>query len=107
MKNKILATIFQGNCKDSLGEFSNTSYSVSGAERIKKNVKTTRGKTRACYFSKITNGNIFKWQNPAPIVEKVYTTIQRINSHSGNKIQSTFHLYTKYGLLRWTALSIL
>ena len=32
MKNKILPTCLQGNCTDSLGEFSNTSYGVFGAE---------------------------------------------------------------------------
>ena len=33
MKNKILPTCLQGNYRDSLGEFSNTSYGVFGAER--------------------------------------------------------------------------
>ena len=31
MKNQILSTFLQGNYKDSLGEFSNTSYGVFGA----------------------------------------------------------------------------
>ena len=35
MKNKILPTCLQGNCGDSLGEFSNTSYGIVGAERVK------------------------------------------------------------------------
>ena len=35
MKNKILPTQLQGNSADSLGEFSNTSYGVFGAERVK------------------------------------------------------------------------
>ena len=34
MKNKILPTCLQGNCGDSLGEFSNTSYGIVGAERV-------------------------------------------------------------------------
>ena len=34
MKNKILQTCLQGNYRDSLGEFSNTSYGVFGAERV-------------------------------------------------------------------------
>ena len=38
MKNKILPTCLQGNYRNSLGEFSNTSYGVVGAERIKKTV---------------------------------------------------------------------
>ena len=33
-KNKILPTCLQGNYRDSLGEFSNTSYGVFGAERV-------------------------------------------------------------------------
>ena len=33
-KNKIPLTCLQGNCGDSLGEFSNTSYGVFGAERV-------------------------------------------------------------------------
>ena len=35
MKNKILPTCLKGNYTDSLGEFSNTSYGVFGAERVK------------------------------------------------------------------------
>ena len=35
MKNKILSTCLQGNYKDSKGEFSNASYDVFGAERVK------------------------------------------------------------------------
>ena len=35
MKNQILPTCLQGNHRDSLGEFSNTSYGVIGAERVK------------------------------------------------------------------------
>ena len=34
MKNKILLTCLQGNYRDSLGEFSNKSYGVFGAERV-------------------------------------------------------------------------
>ena len=34
MKNKILPTCSQGNYRDSLGEFSNTSHGVFEAERI-------------------------------------------------------------------------
>ena len=34
-KNKILPTSLQGNYGNSLGEFSNTSYGVFGAERVK------------------------------------------------------------------------
>ena len=34
MKNKILTTCLQGNYRDSLGEFSNTSYGVFGTERV-------------------------------------------------------------------------
>ena len=33
-ENKILPTSFQGRYKDTLGEFSNVSYSVFGAERV-------------------------------------------------------------------------
>ena len=35
MKNKILPTCLQGNYRDSLGEFSNVSYGVVGAEKVK------------------------------------------------------------------------
>ena len=35
MKDKILPTCLQGNYRDSLGEFSNTSYGIIGAERDK------------------------------------------------------------------------
>ena len=35
MKNKILPTCLQENYRDSLGDFSNTSYGVVGAERVK------------------------------------------------------------------------
>ena len=35
MKNKILPTCLQGSYRDSLGEFSNASYSLFGAERVK------------------------------------------------------------------------
>ena len=35
MENKILPTCLEGNYRDSLGEFSKTSYSVFGAERVK------------------------------------------------------------------------
>ena len=38
MKSKILPTLFQGNYKDSLGDFSKTSYGVLGAERFNLNV---------------------------------------------------------------------
>ena len=34
MKNKIRLTYLQGNNKDSLGEFSNTSYGKFGVERV-------------------------------------------------------------------------
>ena len=34
MKNKILPTCLQGNYRDSLGEFSNTSYGVCWAEKV-------------------------------------------------------------------------
>ena len=34
MKNKILPTCLQGNYRDTLGEFRNTSYGVLGAERV-------------------------------------------------------------------------
>ena len=34
MKHKILPTCLQGNYGNSLGEFSNTSYGVIGAERV-------------------------------------------------------------------------
>ena len=37
MKDKILPTCLEGNYRHSLGEFSNTSYGVFGAERVKKN----------------------------------------------------------------------
>ena len=33
-KNEILPTCFQGNCRDSLGEFSKISYGIFGAERV-------------------------------------------------------------------------
>ena len=36
MKNKILPTCLRGNYRDSLGEFSNTSCGVFGAERVKQ-----------------------------------------------------------------------
>ena len=36
MKNKTLQTCLQGNYRDSLGEFSNTSYDLFGAERAKQ-----------------------------------------------------------------------
>ena len=36
MKNKILPTCLQGKYRGSLGEFSNTSYGVLGAEKVKK-----------------------------------------------------------------------
>ena len=39
MKNNILPTSLQDNCRDSLGEFSNTSYGVFGAERVKQGPK--------------------------------------------------------------------
>ena len=35
MKNKFLPTCLQGNYRDSLGEFSNTSYGTLEAERVK------------------------------------------------------------------------
>ena len=35
MKNKVLPTCSHGNYRDSLGEFSNTSYNVFEAERVK------------------------------------------------------------------------
>ena len=35
VKNKILPTCSQGNFRDDLGEFSNTSYGVFRAERVK------------------------------------------------------------------------
>ena len=35
MKHKILPTCLQGNSRDSLGEFSNTSHGVCRAERVK------------------------------------------------------------------------
>ena len=35
MKNKILSTCLQGNYRDSLGEFSNTSNRVLRAESVK------------------------------------------------------------------------
>ena len=34
MKNKILPSCLHGNYGDNLGEFSNTSYGVVGAERV-------------------------------------------------------------------------
>ena len=34
MKNKFLPTCLQGNYRDSLGEFSNTSYGMLEAERV-------------------------------------------------------------------------
>ena len=34
MKNEILQTSLQGNYRDSLGELSNTSYGMCGAERV-------------------------------------------------------------------------
>ena len=37
MKNKILPTSLQGNYRDSLGEFNNTSYGVFVAKRVKQN----------------------------------------------------------------------
>ena len=33
MKNKVLPTFLQGKCRDSLGEFSNTSYGVLGVNK--------------------------------------------------------------------------
>ena len=36
MKHKILPTCLQGNIRDSLGEFSNISYSMLGADRDNK-----------------------------------------------------------------------
>ena len=38
MKNNILLTRLQGNCRDILGDFSNRSYGVIGAERVYKYV---------------------------------------------------------------------
>ena len=38
MKNKILPTSLRGNFRDSLGEFSNVSYGMFGAERVKAKV---------------------------------------------------------------------
>ena len=35
MKNKILPACLQGKCRDSLGEFSNTSYGVLGLTKLK------------------------------------------------------------------------
>ena len=35
MKNKNLPTCLQGNSRDSLGEYDNTSYSMFGAEGVK------------------------------------------------------------------------
>ena len=35
MRNKILPTCLKGNYRDSLREFSNTSYGVFGSERVK------------------------------------------------------------------------
>ena len=37
MKNKILPICLRGNYGDSLGEFSNKSYGVVGAESVKAN----------------------------------------------------------------------
>ena len=52
VKNKILSTCFQGNCKDTFGEFSNTSYHVFWDDRLK-----------SCYsqhaLSNITNDKRF------------------------------------------------
>ena len=42
MKNKILPTILQGNYSDSLGDFSNTSYGVLGAEMVKVRVSVVQ-----------------------------------------------------------------
>ena len=42
MKNKILPTCLQGNYGDSLGEFSNASYFVFGAERGKTAEQKTK-----------------------------------------------------------------
>ena len=36
MKNTILSTCLQGNYVDNFGEFSNTSYGVVGADRVKE-----------------------------------------------------------------------
>ena len=39
IENKILPSCLQGNYRDSLGEFSNTSYGVFGAESVNAKVK--------------------------------------------------------------------
>ena len=44
MKNKIFPTCLQGNYGNSLGEFSNTSYGVVGAERVNIHSRPTREK---------------------------------------------------------------
>ena len=42
MKHKILPTCSQGNFRDSIGGFSNTSNGMSGAERVKTFDKTLK-----------------------------------------------------------------
>ena len=80
VKNKFLPTCFHGNYGDSLGEFSNSSYGIVGAERVKKNKNSSR--IFEAEILKISK-KIQPWPpNVVPVKKRVYYLSLSLSFHT-------------------------